>query len=74
MGGLIGIARMAAASPLLEAKRRVGYFELAAQSVINRCSGKRKIFDWTVNPYRGCEYGCQYCYARYTHEFMELPV
>lgn len=71
---MIGIARMAAASPLLEAKRRVGYFEIAAQSVINRCSGQRKIFDWTVNPYRGCEYGCQYCYARYTHEFMELPV
>lgn len=65
---------MAAASPRLEAKRRVAYFELASASVINRCSGKRKIFDWTVNPYRGCEYGCQYCYARYTHEFMELPV
>jgi len=29
-------------------------------------------FAWTVNPYRGCEFGCQYCYARYTHEFMEL--
>ena len=29
-------------------------------------------FDWTINPYRGCEFGCKYCYARYTHEFMEL--
>ena len=29
-------------------------------------------FDWTINPYRGCEFGCVYCYARYTHEFMEL--
>src|SRR6059058_3195153 len=29
-------------------------------------------FIWTVNPYRGCEFGCKYCYARYTHEFMEL--
>lgn len=29
-------------------------------------------FQWTVNPYRGCEFGCKYCYARYTHEFMEL--
>jgi len=29
-------------------------------------------FRWTVNPYRGCEFGCQYCYARYTHEYMEL--
>jgi DNA repair photolyase len=25
-----------------------------------------------VNPYRGCEFGCRYCYARYTHEYMEL--
>jgi DNA repair photolyase len=27
-------------------------------------------FTWTINPYRGCELGCRYCYARYTHEFM----
>lgn len=74
MSTFIGIAKMAAESPLLEAKRRVAYFELRGRSLLNRCSGKRKIFDWTVNPYRGCEYGCQYCYARYTHEFMELPV
>jgi DNA repair photolyase len=29
-------------------------------------------FSWTINPYRGCEFACKYCYARYTHEFMEL--
>jgi DNA repair photolyase len=29
-------------------------------------------FEWTINPYRGCEFGCHYCYARYTHEYMEL--
>ena len=29
-------------------------------------------FQWTINPYRGCEFGCQYCYARYTHEFMGM--
>ncbi len=29
-------------------------------------------FAWSINPYRGCEFGCRYCYARYTHEFMEL--
>jgi len=27
-------------------------------------------FGWTVNPYRGCEMGCHYCFARYTHEFL----
>ncbi|MFN0106367.1 MAG: radical SAM protein [Bryobacteraceae bacterium] len=71
---LVGIARMAAESPVLEDKRRVSYLELPARSFIGSCSGKRQIFDWTVNPYRGCEYGCRYCYARYTHEFMELSV
>ena len=25
---------------------------------------------WTINPYRGCSFGCRYCYARYTHEFL----
>jgi DNA repair photolyase len=29
-------------------------------------------FEWTINPYRGCEFACKYCYARYTHEYMEL--
>src|SRR5687768_1326120 len=27
-------------------------------------------FDWTVNPYRGCEHGCIYCFARPYHEFL----
>jgi DNA repair photolyase len=65
---------MAAESEPLEEKRRVRYLEIAARSYVGECSGKRAPFDWTVNPYRGCEFGCKYCYARYTHEFMELPV
>ena len=69
---LIGIARMAQDAKALEAKARVEYRELAARSLLNRCSGTRMPFDWTINPYRGCEFGCKYCYARYTHEFMEL--
>ncbi len=69
---LVGIARLAAASPVLAAKSRVEYFSLAARSVLNRCSSPRMPFTWTINPYRGCEFGCRYCYARYTHEFMEL--
>jgi len=69
---LIGIARMAAEAPCLEAKRRVEYFELGARSYLARVDSTRVPFRWTINPYRGCEFGCKYCYARYTHEFMEM--
>jgi len=68
---LVGIARMAAQSPLLEAKRAVQYFEIPARSILNRTKPAMP-FRWTINPYRGCEFGCKYCYARYTHEFMEM--
>ena len=70
--GLVGIARLADQSRILEGKRRVEYRDLQSRRIIGRVSGTRMPFDWTVNPYRGCEFGCKYCYARYTHEFMEL--
>lgn len=69
---LVGIARLASGAPLVESKRRVQYFELPTRKYINKCSGVNKPFDWTVNPYRGCEFGCKYCYARFAHEFLEL--
>jgi hypothetical protein len=50
----------------------VEYFTLPARSLLNRCTGVRMPFTWTINPYRGCEFACKYCYARYTHEFMEM--
>jgi DNA repair photolyase len=71
MQQLIGIARLAAESELLEAKKTVEYFELPTRKLLNRTT-ERMPFEWTINPYRGCEFGCKYCYARYTHEFMEL--
>ena len=69
---LVGIARLAASSPRAEAKRGTEYFVLPSRSVLNEIHSERVPFRWTVNPYRGCEFGCRYCYARYTHEFMEL--
>ena len=68
----VGIARLAAFSPLADSKRGAEYFLLPARSILNRCDSERVPFTWTVNPYRGCEFGCKYCYARYTHEYMEL--
>src|SRR6266852_7093545 len=73
---LVGIARLAANSPVAETHRqsqeRPEYFLLPVRSILNRCDSKRVPFEWTINPYRGCEFACKYCYARYTHEYMEL--
>src|ERR1700716_1630574 len=73
---LIGIARLAAKSPPAETRRtsteRPEYFLLPVKSILNRCDSRRVPFEWTINPYRGCEFACTYCYARYTHEYMEL--
>ena len=69
---LVGIARLAAQSPLVRERAEVEYFRLAARTTLNRESTGRMPFAWTINPYRGCEFGCHYCYARYTHEFMEM--
>jgi len=70
--GLVGIARLAAESARVRERADVEYFSLPARSTLNRESSGRMPFAWTINPYRGCEFGCKYCYARYTHEFMEL--
>ena len=40
--------------------------------MLTRCDSPRMPFSWQINPYRGCEFACKYCYARYTHEFMEM--
>ena len=69
---LVGIARLAAESPLVRERAEVEYFALPSRSTLNRESSGRMPFAWTINPYRGCEFGCRYCYARYTHEFMEM--
>lgn len=57
---------------MTDAKRGTEYFVLPVRSILNRCDSPRVPFGWTINPYRGCEFGCKYCYARYTHEYMEL--
>ena len=70
--GLVGIARLASLGHSINEGHQVEYFTLTARSILNRCTSRRMPFTWTINPYRGCEFGCKYCYARYTHEFMEM--
>ncbi len=41
------------------------------QKLINRVKPTSDVpFDWTLNPYRGCEHGCIYCFARPYHEYL----
>src|SRR5207302_4862411 len=70
---LVGIARLAAHGESVRQGHEVEYFTLPVKSLLNRCVSRRQMpFTWTINPYRGCEFACKYCYARYTHEFMEM--
>ena len=43
-----------------------------ARTIISRNSSPDIGFDRSINPYRGCEHGCIYCFARPTHAFHDL--
>jgi DNA repair photolyase len=48
------------------------FFRDESRSVISRNDSPDIPFDASLNPYRGCEHGCIYCYARPTHEYLGL--
>jgi DNA repair photolyase len=56
--------------PMTDERRGVQYRELRSARLVNRLNARPMPFGWTVNPYRGCEMACRYCFARYTHEFL----
>ena len=59
--------------PVLTERNDVEYVELTVRSILNWVDGRHMSDVYSLNPYRGCEFGCAYCYARYTHEFLDLP-
>jgi DNA repair photolyase len=49
------------------------FYEVRAKSALNRVPARSRVpFEWTVNPYRGCSHACLYCFARPTHEYLDM--
>ena len=51
-------------------KPRTVFLKDASRSIVARNNSPDLGFDASINPYRGCEHGCSYCYARPTHEYL----
>ena len=53
--------------------RGMTFYEVQARSIVNRVPpASRMPFQWTINPYRGCQHACVYCFARNTHTYLDL--
>ena len=51
----------------------VTFHEVACKSALNKVPDASSMpFRWTINPSRGCLHACTYCYARTTHEYLDL--
>lgn len=51
----------------------VTFYEVLAKSALNQVpSASHMPFDWTINPMRGCLHQCTYCFARPTHQYLDL--
>lgn len=64
------LPRQADPAPLPEG-RRIEVARTHARTALTRQTGPQQAwFDWSANPYRGCEFACGYCYARGTHQWL----
>jgi DNA repair photolyase len=72
---LPGLARLSNFVRTVETPEFAGirFHEVLAKSALNKVPGNSGMpFGWTINPYRGCSHACAYCFARKTHEYLEL--
>ena len=49
---------------------RTEFFHDASESILTRNDSPDIPFTFGLNPYRGCEHGCAYCFARPYHEYL----
>ena len=52
---------------------RAYFEEIRCKTLINRVQGGMP-FRWSINPYRGCQHACIYCFARETHQYLGYNV
>src|SRR5215469_15655213 len=70
--GPVGIARLAAEAQHADDGHLIEFRAIEARSLLNKNLSQRTSWiAYSINPYRGCEFGCKYCFARYTHEFLQ---
>ena len=68
----VGLARLAAEATHADDGHLIEFKAMKARSLLNHSVSKRMGWvAWSINPFRGCEFGCRYCYARYTHQFLQ---
>lgn len=52
--------------------RRIEYEPIRSKTILNKVNAPSMPFQWSINPYRGCQHGCSFCYARATHTFLGM--
>jgi len=69
--GLTGVAKLAAEAEDAGEGHLIEFKAMKVRSILTKSNSKRlRWLAYSINPYRGCEFGCRYCYARYTHTFL----
>ena len=68
----IAYERDESVDPAEEPAPKTRFFKDATRSLLVKNDSPDIPFTWSLNPYRGCEHGCSYCYARPYHEYLGL--
>jgi DNA repair photolyase len=75
VGALPGLARLNNLVRSVQTPEFAGitFHEILAKSALNHVPGQSALpFGYTLNPYRGCSHACTYCFARPTHQYLDL--